>query len=268
MIVVDNDPEASAATVVETLGSPGLTYVHEPRPGIAAARNSALAAAVDLDTLVFIDDDETPVSDWLATMVAAHDRFGGAAVVGPVLRVHEVRPADWVLAARIFERRRMPTGTPRDAAGTGNLLLDLHHVRRHSLSFDDRLGLAGGSDHLFTRQIRRTGGLIHWCDEAVVEEFVPADRLTGRWTLRRGYRSGNTSVLIERMLADSFRESAVVRVRALVGGLARLMGGAARSLVGLATRRPDLVGRGAWTAARGAGMLGAAVGRTYVEYSR
>src|SRR3954469_16278179 len=40
VLVVDNDPEASARPVAA--GSP-VRYVHEPRPGIAAARNRALA---------------------------------------------------------------------------------------------------------------------------------------------------------------------------------------------------------------------------------
>lgn len=268
IVVVDNDPAASARDAVAALGVPEATYVHEPRPGIAAGRNAALAAAGDADVLVFIDDDETPEADWLSAMLGAYGRLGGAAVAGPVLRVHETTPAPWVRAARVFDRRRMPTGTRMEAAGTGNLLLDLAHVRRHGLAFDDTLGLAGGSDHLFTTQIRRTGGLIHWCDEAVVHEFVPADRLTGRWTLRRGYRSGSTGVHVDLIMAASRGEELRVRARALVGGLARVLVGATRAAFGLLTGNAEHRGLGAWTMARGAGIVGSAVGHTFVEYRR
>lgn len=268
VVVVDNDPDAGAEATVGGLSLPEVTYVHQPRPGIAAARNAALDEAHGADVLVFIDDDETPEPDWLGAMLDAHARLGGAAVAGPVLRIHETSPPAWVKAARVFDRRRMPTGTPMEAAGTGNLLVDLAHVRHHGLRFDDELGLAGGSDHLFTKQIRRTGGAIHWCDEAVVHELVPSSRLTGSWTLQRGYRSGSTSVRVDLMLAATRSESLTVRVRALAGGLARVLVGSGRAGLGLLTADPERRGLGAWTLMRGAGMAGGALGHRYVEYRR
>ena len=268
VVVVDNDPNGGAEAAVGDLSLPEVTYVHQPRPGIAAARNAALDEAADTGVLVFIDDDETPEPDWLAAMLDAYGRLGGAAVAGPVLRIHETSPPAWVKAARVFDRRRMPTGTPMEAAGTGNLLVDLAHVRRHGLRFDDELGLAGGSDHLFTKQIRRTGGTIHWCDEAVVHEFVPSSRLTGSWTLQRGYRSGSTSVRVDLLLAATRGESLRVRANALAGGLARVLVGSGRAGIGLLTADPERRGLGAWSLMRGAGMAGGALGHRYVEYRR
>jgi succinoglycan biosynthesis protein ExoM len=268
VIVVDNEPAGGAEATVRSLGLDEVSYVHEPRPGIAAARNAALREAADVDTIVFIDDDETPEADWLSALVAAHERLGGAAIAGPVLRRHEREPAPWVRSARVFERRRFPTGTSMEAAGTGNLLISLPHVRRHGLTFDDELGLAGGSDHLFTKRLRRTGGSIYWCDEAIVHEFVPSDRLTAAWTMRRGYRSGATAVRVDLMLAESAAARARVRVRNLAGGLARVVLGSGRVAAGLLTRDADRHGRGAWMAARGAGHVGGSVGHRYVEYRR
>jgi glycosyltransferase involved in cell wall biosynthesis len=268
IIVVDNDPSGSARPAVESLRLDGVQYVHEPQPGIAAARNAALRAASSFDALVFIDDDETPDPGWLSALLSAHGRLGGAAITGPVLRTYEQEPVAWVEAARVMDRKRLPTGTVMDAAATNNLLLSLPHVRRHGLTFDDELGLTGGSDSLFTRQIRRTGGSIYWCDEAVVREFVPRERLTGRWTLRRGYRAGNTAVTIDLKLAGAAPSRALVRVRALGGGLARVAVGGARALAGFVTRDADRTGLGAWLAARGAGHVGGALGHRYVEYRR
>ncbi|RZI88301.1 MAG: glycosyltransferase, partial [Microbacterium sp.] len=62
LLVVDNDPDASARDLVEGLG---VRYVHEPRPGIAAVRNRAIVEAGDATAVVFIDDDEVPEPGWL-----------------------------------------------------------------------------------------------------------------------------------------------------------------------------------------------------------
>lgn len=268
VVVVDNDPDASARDRIAALALPEVRYVHEPRPGIAAARNAAMDAAGDVDAVVFIDDDETPSDRWLPLMLHAHRRLGGAAIAGRVIRSYEVEPEPWVRAARVFDRRQMPTGTVVEAASTANLLLDMHVVRELGLRFDDSLGISGGSDHLFTRQLSASGHRIHWCDEAVVEDPVPASRLTSHWTLQRGYRSGNTSIIVERLLAGSPRDRATVRTRAAVGGAARVVAGGGRALVGTITRSSNNRGKGLWTLVRGAGMVGGAIGHHYVEYKR
>lgn len=268
VVVVDNDPEGSARTIVESLELPSVSYVHEPTPGIAAARNAALDAAHDSPALVFIDDDETPAAGWLDALLAAHCRFTAQAIAGPCVRTYATEPAPWVRAARVFDRRRMPTGTEVPAASTANLLIDLDHVRSHDLRFAQELGISGGSDHLFTREVWRSGGRIVWCDEAVVFDPVPSSRLTGRWTLTRGYRSGNTSTRVDLMLAPTTQDRATVRVRAIGAGLTRAIAGAGRAFVGILMRSPENVGLGAWTMVRGAGMVGAATGHRYLEYRR
>ena len=53
VLVIDNDPDGGARATCE--GQP-IRYVHEPRPGIAVARNRALDESPDADLLVFIDD--------------------------------------------------------------------------------------------------------------------------------------------------------------------------------------------------------------------
>ena len=58
VLVVDNDPDGGAAHYVLSIASPTVRYVHEPRPGIAAARNRALDESAAADVVVFIDDDE------------------------------------------------------------------------------------------------------------------------------------------------------------------------------------------------------------------
>src|SRR4051794_3771547 len=73
VLVVDNDAAGSARSVV--VQSPTTaTYVVEPQPGIAAARNRALDEAEGYDAIIFVDDDEWVDESWLAELLAYADR--------------------------------------------------------------------------------------------------------------------------------------------------------------------------------------------------
>ena len=276
VLVVDNDPGAGARDQVAGLaaepsagsGTGRVRYVHEPRAGIAAARNRALDEAGGFDVLVFVDDDERPLEGWLGLLLATHAEHGGCGVVGPVVSDFEVRLDDWVVMGGFFDRRRLPTGTRTDIAATNNLLLDVAAVRRAAVRFDERLGLSGGSDTLFTRRLVAAEGPLVWCDEAVVTDVVPAARTTRSWVLRRQLRSGNSWSRTALMLAGSPAERLALRVRYTALGGARLGAGLVRSVLGVV--RGDLRDRagGRKTAARGLGMLLGAWGYGYVEYRR
>ncbi len=266
VLIVDNDPQAGARRQVEDFGG-GVRYLHAAAPGIAAARNAALDAAVDADLLVFIDDDERPVEGWLTLLVATWRRTRAAAVIGPVVSTFDEQPSPWVQAGRFFSRRRMPTGTQVQVAATNNLLLDLRVVRGYALRFDERFGLTGGSDTLFTRQLYAAGGRMVWCDEAIVTDVVPASRVSREWVMHRAYRSGNSDALTAvAMASDAGR--AAVRLRFLARGAARVVAGAVPGLIGHLTGSLPLAARGSRRRARGAGMLAGALGRAYVEYRR
>lgn len=269
ILVVDNDPDASARSFVDEFATHHpVRYVHESTPGIAAARNRALDESTDCARLVFIDDDERPSTDWLRLLLEAHGRYGTAAVVGPVISEYDVEPEPWIRAGRFFERRRLATGTFVDIAATNNLLLDLEAVRALDLRFDEKFGISGGSDTLFTRQLHRRGGTMVWCDEAFVIDVVPRKRLTRHWVLQRAFRSGNGWIRTELELERSAALRLRIRARLLAKGAARVAGGAARFLVGAVTGRIGQRARGLRTLARGAGLLAGSVGFVYSEYSR
>ncbi|GEL94969.1 hypothetical protein CCO02nite_16270 [Cellulomonas composti] len=268
LLVVDNDPDASARVWVQGLDDDAVRYVHEPRPGIAAGRNRALAEVGDADLLVFVDDDETPEPGWLRALLAEHERSRPAAVVGAVVSEFAGQVEPWVSEGRFFERRRLPTGTPVDVAATNNLLLDLAQVRALEVTFDERFGLSGGSDTLFTRTLARRGGRLVWCDEAVVVDHVPADRATPRWILARARRSGNSAARAEVAATPGRLGRVVVRARFLARGGVRMIGGGVRIARGALTgsQVARLVGRR--NVQRGVGMLGGAFGHVVVEYGR
>jgi len=268
VLVVDNDPAGSAAGDVAAGGPAGPRYVHEPRPGIAAARNRALSAAAGYDALVFIDDDELPGTEWLATLVRSWREWGCAAVSGPVCAQFPDPPPAWVRASRAFDRRRRPSGSVVLGAPTNNLLLDLAVVNRLGLRFDDRFGLTGGEDTMFSRALRRGGGEIRWCDEAEVIEPVAPERATRRWVLRREYRAGTSWSAVELALAGTRTARAGVRVSLAARAVARIGRALVRTAIGRATRDVDRQAPADVEIVACTGMLLGAAGVTFREYRR
>lgn len=268
VVVVDNDPAGGAADVVAGTGGPWCRYVHEPRPGITAARNRAVDEAAASRLLVFVDDDERPHPGWLAHLLTTWSTTGAAAVAGRVVSEFAGELDPWIAAGGFFRRRQLATGTRIEVAATNNLLLDLAEVRRLGVRFDDRFGLSGGEDTLFTRMLHARGAVLVWCDEAVVTDIVPAGRMTRRSVLRRVASTGTKLTRTDVELAGT--RPARVRARATgVGrGLVRLLGGAGLLGVGTATGSLARRARGTRTAARGLGMAAGAFGYVHQEYRR
>lgn len=272
LLVIDNDPAAGARDQVTAFAAAtpdlAVAYEHEAEPGIAAARNRALSVSFDNRLLVYIDDDERPSEHWLRLLLDVWRAEIPAAVVGPVVSTFAAPPSAFVTAGRFFDRRRLPTGTRVQVAATNNLLLDLDVVRAHGLRFDTTLGTVGGSDTLFTLALVRAGGAMVWCDEAVVVDVVPADRVTADWNLRRALRSGN-SWSVASLRAEPERVRRVgVRAGLLGRGAVRVAGGAARTVWGVAGKNAEHRARGVRSIARGSGMLLGATGLLYREYRR
>ena len=270
VLVVDNSPEAGARAAVSDFGASSpvtVDYEHEPIAGIPSGRNRALAASAASDLLVFIDDDERPIRGWLTLLLQTRERYGAIAVVGSVVSEYAVPPSPWIVAGGFFDRRRMPTGTRLTVAATNNLLLDLRVVRRIGLEFDLALGLNGGDDTLFTRELA-THGVMVWCDEAEVIDVVPERRITNEWVLRRAVRSGNSWAMSSIRLEKPGARRLGVRVRSIGDGLVRIAGGGARAIAGIIGGRMPWRARGVRTLARGAGMILGALGFSYLEYTR
>jgi GT2 family glycosyltransferase len=270
IVVVDNDPDASARAVVEAAdgGPVAVRYAHEPQPGIAAARNRALDEAARSRLLAFIDDDERPHAGWLRELVRVQHESGAALVQGWVEPEYEVQPSSWILAGRFFVRRTWPTGTALTVSASNNVLLDVEQVRQSGLRFALDLGLSGGEDTLFTSQLAARGYRLVWCAESVVTDLVPASRITRRWVLRRALSHGNSAAVVRIRLAGSPSRAALARVESAVGGAVRVAGGVLRCALGVLTRSETHQARGSRAAYRGVGMILGALGGVVQEYAR
>ncbi len=268
LLVIDNDPAASAREAVAGLVHDRVRYAVEPRPGIAAARNRALDEAAGSDLLVFIDDDEIPQPKWLLSLLDTWTDTRSAAVMGRVESVFDEDSANGVAFGPFFRRPRMPSGTEIPVAAAGNLLLDLTQIRELGVRFDPTLGLAGGEDTLFSRQLRRAGGRIVWCDESVADDRVPPERLNRRWLARRSWSQGNATAMIELRLAGSRARRVSARVSAGVHGVGRAAMGAGYFAIGLISRNAFTRGQAERLIFRGGGMIAGAFNVHFAEYKR
>lgn len=271
IVVVDNDPAGSAREVVEAAGDPRVRYALESVPGISSARNRVLDEAHDADVLVFLDDDETPHPGWLAHLLRTHREHDADAVSGPVHAVFEGGADPWVAAGEYYlgqRREGFPTGTVLRRAATNNLLLDMAAVRRAGLRFDERFGMSGGEDSLFTGQLTAAGGRIVLCAEAVVDDLVPRERNTRSFNLARRRAQAATHVRVDQELASSRGERARNAARWLVTGSGQLAKGGVLAVLGRATGDLRLRAQGESRVASGLGVLGGCVGVVSSPYAR
>jgi glycosyltransferase involved in cell wall biosynthesis len=237
-------------------------YVVEPRPGIAAARNRAIAFAVanGYHTLAFVDDDESIMEGWFETLAGAQARLDADVVCGPVVPVYEPGVPGWAAKGGFFERPRQQTGTVPRWPATNNVIIRLtEDIRSGTVAFREQNSLAGGSDTDFFAELADRGARLVWCDEAVVVEHVPPSRASIGWLWRRGLRLGNVT---SRRMARAGRGWAVVPI-----GVARIVLAAPLAVAGSIRRGPQGLSA-LMHLPKGVGMLQRAFGGRTIEYRR
>lgn len=195
LVIVDNDPEGGAHSTVREHW-PAAHYVHQPRPGIAAARNAALEAVpADADAVVFLDDDERVAPEWLSALVRTADESGADTVSGPVHSLFLPGTPQAVVQAGQIRRTDFPTGPWSFRPATNNVLVRADwFTREPAFRFDEAFNFSGGEDSELFGRLQAAGALSWWCAEAEVFEDVPAERTTAQWLRQRGIRSGHVRV--------------------------------------------------------------------------
>jgi succinoglycan biosynthesis protein ExoM len=194
VIVVDNDPLASASSTIDSLRPESrwpLVYVSEPTPGVARARNAGLAAT-GAPLIAFLDDDEAASPGWLAALLAAQVKTGADAVFGPITgRAPEAK--DWIkpYLERFFGREGpAETGLIDHPWGCGNSLLVRATALPGAAPFSASADHTGGEDDMLFAAVEARGGRFGWAADAWVEEFAPAHRATLDYALTRAFAYG------------------------------------------------------------------------------
>lgn len=197
LIVVDNASRDATARVAHETEIPGWRrrILHEPRPGQARARNTALAAARG-GILLFLDDDVRPAPGWLAGMCGPILEGRADAVAGGV-RIPAALERPWMtalhrawLAATDFLDPREPEEMVGANMAVARTVLD------RVPGFDPELGPGGfygqADDSLFAWQLRRAGFRIAPRFDAAVEHHFDPRRLERSSFRRAAVHRGRT----------------------------------------------------------------------------
>lgn len=187
IVVVDNEATPSARGIVHEFGrrSPfPVHYIHEPRRGIATARNCVLDQATErcAQWIAFIDDDEIADPDWVSNLMAPEYR-GTPVLAGAVWRRWPDDPPFWCLPR---ERKDREEGKRIKSALSGNVRFSTALIRA-GLRFNEQLRLMGGEDQEFFTAAHKAGFEIRQTERAIVIELFHPERQTYRAHVFRAY---------------------------------------------------------------------------------
>lgn len=194
LIVVDNDAAPSARPLVDDLASQArlpVRYVHEPRAGVAHARNAALAHARG-KLIAFLDDDEEAPEAWLEELLEVMRRCSADVVFGPV----RARAPETVRLHRAYLERFFSRSGPEEAGvisgyyGCGNSLIRREALPDPDSPFSLERNEIGGEDDLLFGRMQAKGATFAWAPGAWVWEHPVPSRLTLRYTIARAFAYG------------------------------------------------------------------------------
>ncbi|MFT4251533.1 MAG: glycosyltransferase family 2 protein [Caulobacter sp.] len=194
LVIVDNDQTPSARPVAESLAAQApfpVHYVHEPRAGVANARNAGMAKASGA-FIAFLDDDEEAPAGWLAALLAAQARYDADVVFGPV----RGRAPEAVTEHRDYLERFFSRLGPDQAGvidhyyGCGDSLLKRSSLPDPVAPFAAERNRIGGEDDMLFGHMRAGGAIFAWEPAAWVWEDPLPERLTLDYTIRRAFAYG------------------------------------------------------------------------------
>lgn len=207
IIVVDNNPDGRAAAVCDRLRGQlpvRLVLIAEKRRGISYARNRAVDAALraGFDFLAFIDDDDSPETDWLDQLMQKQRETRADIVCGAIPAVVDPRWPEWLKNSPLFApsdaKSETKFGIPR-GIGSGNVLIDcglLARLKTAGPVFSPEFALIGGSDTEFYIRAKRSGARIVKAQNAIVHRQYNGRRITFTGLLVYALHRGNYSAHI------------------------------------------------------------------------
>ncbi len=194
ILVVDNDtvPVAGPAILEKArhMRFP-VIYRHAPASNISLARNAGLDAS-DASLVAFTDDDCLADRRWLASLLAALEASGAAAVFGPSRAVYDATAPEWMREQDHHSNLPVRRGGEVWTGHTCNALLRWAGTPWEHERFDLARGRSGGEDTEFFFRLHRFGARFEIAEDAVVYEPVTKERQNLAWLRRRKFRMGQS----------------------------------------------------------------------------
>ncbi len=192
LLVVDNGPNEHTAAVVHAFERQlPLRLLREPLPGLARARNAAVAEARGA-YMLWTDDDCVVDRRWLTAYTDAFQRWPDAALYGgPIIPQFEGDPPAWLrrVSARVGEAyAARDLGSIAVALSlTGNRVpfganYAIRTREQRERLYDERIGRGAalpvtvGEESEVLEGLLREGALGWWLPEAKVVHCIPPER--------------------------------------------------------------------------------------------
>jgi GT2 family glycosyltransferase len=208
VIVVDHNPELLRLLRAE---HPDDVVVENTGPrGLSGARNTGVEVAAG-EVVVFPYDNATPRAGWLDRLVAPFADPSVAGTGGHAVPRWEAgtRPPwfpeelHWVVGCSF---RGQAGGDVRNPIGCSMAIRadTLGRVGKFSTELG-RVGTlpVGCEETELGLRINAAGGRIVLVDDSVVDHFVPAERASVRYVLRRCYAEGMSKAVVRRLAAET-----------------------------------------------------------------
>lgn len=228
LVVVDNDSQDRTAPTVRAWAATAplpVKVLHEQRPGLAAARNAALAAAGG--TVLAFTDDDCRLDPGYATCLLRHYRQDNRPVIrGGRIELGDPRDLPFTIKtdheARTYDGETHPSGFIHGC----NMTMHRAVVERIGL-FDLDFGAGGrfrsGEDTEYIYRAHRAGLPVIYVPDCVVYHHHGRRRLEDVRRLARLYAEGNGALyakyLRDRRLLRHFYWDLKGCLRELRGGL-------------------------------------------------
>ena len=219
VLVVDNASSDGTRDLLQGRfgGYPRFTYVFEPVPGLSNAKNRALRECAT-PAIAYMDDDATAAREWVATVLAAFDSLPAdvACVGGRVVARWELPPPPWLPAEGRAMLSEIDFGeqphyvTDGEYLGGGNSAFRAEALREAG-GFSVHLGRRGKSllsneEILLRRQLAGRGYRYYYAPAMSILHFVPKERLTRKWLIRRAFWQGVSQQITRLALGDVVTE--------------------------------------------------------------
>lgn len=251
IVAIDNSPEGSALALfrqMEAEAPIAFRWAHEPKPGVAQARNAAIKLARG-QYVAWLDDDEEASPNWLAALLAARVTTGAQSVFGPVRARTQVETENADFFERLYSRSGPQDSGPSERAyGIGNSLQP-RAMFDEPAPFDARADQRGGEDDVLFSSWADAGATFAWAADAHVVEHLSTERTHIAHGLKRAFAYGQGPC----ETAWSARKFITLARHMCVGAAQAVVFGAGSAIVaaGSTSRALLLLDR----AARGAGKV-------------
>lgn len=208
IIVVDNGSTDDTREVVaawRASRAERILMMDEPRPGLARARNRAIAAARGA-IIAMTDDDCVVHPDYFAALAASFARFAGPMVIGG--RILPGDPADLPLTMKTEDHPMIadPGGFPGGFVMGANLAFTASVAARVG-PFDERFGagapFVAAEDTDFLFRATRLGIAVRYDPRFAVDHFHGRRDVAEETALLTGYSFGDGALYAKHLLRDA-----------------------------------------------------------------